>query len=136
MMKKLMAILLAAMMMLTLSLPVLAEETASEATASLGGETLGGWTVNKEDTTQIPDEVKACFDKATEGLLGCTYEPVALLSSQIVSGTNYCLLCRCTLVGAEPVQSYVMMYLHQGLDGTSELMNIQTIVFTAIPTNE
>lgn len=131
MMKKLMAILLAAMMMLTLSLPVLAEETAS-----LGGGTLGGWTVNKEDTTQIPDEVKACFDKATEGLLGCTYEPVALLSSQIVSGTNYCLLCRCTLVGAEPVQSYVMMYLHQGLDGSSELVNIQTIVFTAIPTNE
>jgi len=130
-MKKLMAILLAAMMMLTLSLPVLAEETAS-----LGGGTLGGWTVNKEDTTQIPDEVKACFDKATEGLLGCTYEPVALLSSQIVSGTNYCLLCRCTLVGAEPVQSYVMMYLHQGLDGSSELVNIQTIVFTAIPTNE
>lgn len=131
MMKKLMAILLAAMMMLTLSLPVLAEETAS-----LGGGTLGGWSVNKEDTTQIPDEVKACFDKATEGLLGCTYEPVALLSSQIVSGTNYCLLCRCTLVGAEPVQSYVMMYLHQGLDGSSELVNIQTIVFTAIPTNE
>lgn len=131
MMKKLMAILLAAMMMLTLSLPVLAEETAS-----LGGGTLGGWTVNKEDTTQIPDEVKACFDKATEGLLGCTYEPVALLSSQIVSGTNYCLLCRCTLVGAEPVQSYVMMYLHQGLDGSSELVNIQTIVFSAIPTNE
>ena len=130
-MKKLMAILLAAMMMLTLSLPVLAEETAS-----LGGGTLGGWSVNKEDTTQIPDEVKACFDKATEGLLGCTYEPVALLSSQIVSGTNYCLLCRCTLVGAEPVQSYVMMYLHQGLDGSSELVNIQTIVFTAIPTNE
>ena len=129
MMKKLMAILLAAMMMLTLSLPVLAEETAS-----LGGGTLGGWTVNKEDTTQIPDEVKACFDKATEGLLGCTYEPVALLSSQIVSGTNYCLLCRCTLVGAEPVQSYVMMYLHQGLDGTSELMNIQTIVFTTAET--
>lgn len=131
MMKKLMAILLAAMMMLTLSLPVLAEETAS-----LGGGTLGGWSVNKEDTTQIPDEVKACFDKATEGLLGCTYEPVALLSSQIVSGTNYCLLCRCTLVGAEPVQSYVMMYLHQGLDGSSELVNIQTIVFSAIPTNE
>ena len=130
-MKKLMAILLAAMMMLTLSLPVLAEETAS-----LGGGTLGGWSVNKEDTTQIPDEVKACFDKATEGLLGCTYEPVALLSSQIVSGTNYCLLCRCTLVGAEPVQSYVMMYLHQGLDGSSELVNIQTIVFSAIPTNE
>lgn len=130
-MKKLMAILLAAMMMLTLSLPVLAEETAS-----LGGGTLGGWSVNKEDTTQIPDEVKACFDKATEGLLGCTYEPVALLSSQIVSGTNYCLLCRCTLVGDEPVQSYVMMYLHQGLDGSSELVNIQTIVFTAIPTNE
>ncbi len=131
MMKKLMAILLAAMMMLTLSLPVLAEETAS-----LGGGTLGGWNVNKEDTTQIPEEVKACFDKVTEGLLGCTYEPVALLSSQIVSGTNYCLLCRCTLVGAEPVQSYVMMYLHQGLDGSSELMNIQTVVFSAIPTNE
>ncbi len=131
MMKKLMAILLAAMMMLTLSLPVLAEGTAS-----LGGDTLGGWTVNKEDTTAIPDEVKACFDKATEGLLGCTYEPVALLSSQIVSGTNYCLLCRCTLVGEDPVQSYVMMYLHQGLDGESELMNIQVIVFDAAETAE
>ncbi len=129
MMKKLMSILLAVMMMLTLSLPVLAEENAS-----LGGGSLGGWTVNKDDVTVLPDDVKACFDKATEGLLGCTYEPVALLSTQIVSGTNYCLLCRCTLVGADPVQSYVMMYLHQGLDGSSELMNIQVLVFNPAET--
>lgn len=135
-MKKLLSILLAAMMMLTLALPVLAEESAAEETASLGGNTLGGWTVYSEDPTTIPEDVKEAFDKALDGLVGCTYDPIALLATQVVSGTNYCLLCRCTLVGAEPVQSYVMMYLHQGLDGTSELMNIQTIVFTAETANE
>ncbi len=126
-MKKLMAILMAAMMMLTLALPVLAEEE----TASLGGNTLGGWTVYSEDPTTIPEDAKECFDKALEGLVGCTYEPIALLATQVVSGTNYCLLCRCTVVTPDAPESFVLMYLYKNLEGECSILSIQDMTFDA-----
>ncbi len=126
-MKKLISILLAAMMLLTLALPVLAEEE----TPALGGETLGGWTVYSEDPTTIPEDVKACFDKALEGLVGCTYDPIALLATQVVSGTNYCLLCRCTVVTPDAPESFVMMYIYQSLEGECSILSIQDVVFDA-----
>ena len=130
-MKKLMAILLAAMMMLTLALPVLAEGSSSEETASLGGTTVGGWTVYSEDPTAIPDEVKECFDKALDGLVGCTYDPIALLATQVVSGTNYCLLCRCTVVTPDAPECFVLMYLYKNLEGECSILSIQDVVFDA-----
>ena len=114
-MKKMIALLLTLMMSLSLLVPVFAEETEPAA---------GGWTVNAEDPTLIPEEALEAFNKATEELVGCDYEPIALLGSQVVAGTNYCLLCKCTVV--TPV-SYVLMYIYSGVDGTNEVLDIQDI---------
>ena len=130
-MKKLLSILLAAMMMLTLALPVLAEESAAEETASLGGNALGGWTVYSEDPTAIPEDVKEAFDKALDGLVGCTYDPIALLATQVVSGTNYCLLCRCTVVTPDAPESFVLMYIYKNLEGECSILSIQDVAFDA-----
>ena len=47
------------------------------------------------------------FDKAMEGWDGVNYVPVALAATQVVSGTNYCIVCESTAVypGAAQGQS-------------------------------
>ena len=117
-MKKTIALMLILMMSLSLLVPVLAEETEPVA---------GGWTANAEDPTLIPEEALEAFNKATEELVGCDYEPIALLGSQVVAGTNYCLLCKCTVVTPDAPVSYVLMYIYSGVDGTNEVLDIQDI---------
>ena len=117
-MKKMIALLLTLMMSLSLLIPVFAEETEPAA---------GGWAVNADDPTLIPEEALEAFNKATEELVGCDYEPIALLGSQVVAGTNYCLLCKCTVVTPDAPVSYVLMYIYSGVDGTNEVLDIQDI---------
>ena len=119
-MKKMIALLLTLMMSLSLLVPVFAEETEPE---------VGGWTANADDPTLIPEEALEAFNKATEELVGCDYEPIALLGSQVVAGTNYCLLCKCTVVTPGAPVSYVLMYIYSGVDGTNEVLDIQDITF-------
>ena len=117
-MKKMIALLLTLMLSLSLLIPVFAEETEPVA---------GGWTANAEDPTLIPEAALEAFNKATEELVGCDYEPIALLGSQVVAGTNYCLLCKCTVVTPDAPVSYVLMYIYSGVDGTNEVLDIQDI---------
>ena len=125
MMKKLTALLLA-LMLVVFALPVMAEGTETM---------LGGWTAY-DTPLEIPENTLATFQKATETLLGCTYEPIALLGTQVVAGMNYCLLCKCTTVTPDAPINYVLMYLYCGVDGTCEVLNIQNIEFDAFATTE
>ena len=117
-MKKMIALLLTLMLSLSLLVPVFAEETEPVS---------GGWTANADDPTLIPEAALEAFNKATEELVGCDYEPIALLGSQVVAGTNYCLLCKCTVVTPDAPVSYVLMYIYSGVDGTNEVLDIQDI---------
>jgi len=101
-----------------------ASSAASEA-APAGAAQLGGWTINDEEyATMLPTEVQEAFDKATEGLLGNELTPVAFIGSQVVSGTNYAVLCRSELVTKEPVISYKVAVIYSDLDGNAEILNI------------
>ncbi len=83
---------------------------------------LGGWA--QPDSPVVTDEAKAALDKSLEKLCGVFYKPVALLSTQIVAGTNYCFLCESTVVypGAEP--TYALVYVFENLDGNSQITEI------------
>lgn len=86
-------------------------------------ETLpGGW--QEAASPAMTDEAKAAFEKATEGLLCVDYVPVALLSTQVVAGTNYRILCEATEVypGAEP--HYAVMTVYEGLDGSANILSV------------
>ena len=88
----------------------------------LTDETLaGGW--QETDTPAMTEEATAAFRKATEGFVGVDYEPVALLSTQTVAGTNYRILCEATVVypGAEPY--YAVMTVYRGLDGSANILS-------------
>ena len=83
---------------------------------------LGGWQ-QAEDMT-VTDEIRSAFDKAKEGLTGADYEPVALISTQVVSGMNYCILSESTLDVIDPERSYALIYLYQDTQGNAEITDV------------
>lgn len=135
-MKKLISLILA-LMMAILAIPALAEDAQDPDMAfdpDIDPDFLvGAWESWTGNPLEIPDDVKAAFEKATEGLVGCTYEPIAILGSQVVSGMNYCLLCKTTVVTPDAPVSYTLVYIYEALDGTAEILRIQDIVFDAFP---
>ena len=51
----------------------------------------GGWENAPHEAVELPADAQAAFDEALEGLDGAAYTPVALLSTQVVAGMNYCI---------------------------------------------
>lgn len=127
-MKKIAMILIGALLCTSLVACGKQAQTEDEAAIDAAEEMLaGGWQANKEDTTVIPDNVQAAFDKAMEGLVGVSYEPVAYLGSQVVAGTNYALLCKGTTVTAEPKTSYYKVVIYEDLSGNCEVLSIDEV---------
>ncbi len=121
MMKKLLCTLLALTLLTVSFVPALAEEPMMK---------LGGWISNTENPAEIPQEVLDAFNQAIEGLEGCTYEPIALLASQVVAGMNYCLLCRLTVVYPDAQPTYALVYVYQSIEGACELARVEDITFS------
>lgn len=113
MMKKIIAAAVLAGIMLTM--PVLA------------GQLMGGWQATTD--TAIDEDAQAAFDAAMEGLLGVEYEPIDLLATQVVAGTNYCFLCRATVVVPDAVPGYAFVYVYKDLSGKADILDIQDIEF-------
>lgn len=89
----------------------------------------GGWQATTD--TAIDEDAQAAFDAAMEGLLGVEYEPIDLLATQVVAGTNYCFLCRSTIVVPDAVPGYAFVYVYKDLSGKAEILDIQDIEFGA-----
>ena len=71
---------------------------------------MGGWQAT--ETPELTEEVEAAFVT--------NYEPVAIAATQVVSGTNYCVLCQQPGT-IDPATSYVMAYLYIDLQGNAEI---------------
>lgn len=93
---------------------------------SASAETLaGGWQVTPyEGGTELPEEAQAAFDKATAELVGAAYTPVALLSTQVVAGMNYCIFCQITPVVPDAVPYWALVYIYADLQGNAEITNV------------
>ena len=90
----------------------------------------GGWSVNdgKNLSLSAAPEAKAAFKKATTGLAGVSYKPIALLGTQVVAGTNYAVLCRSTVVYPDAQPEIKIMYIYEDLEGNAQIMGFQTII--------
>lgn len=86
-------------------------------------ELVGVW--QKVESPELTDEAKAAFEKATEGLLGVDYKPVALLDTQVVAGTNYRILCEATVVYPGAETQKVVMTIYEDLDGNASILSIE-----------
>ncbi len=66
---------------------------------------VGGWETAEVAREELTDEEKEMFTTAVQDLLGETYEPVCVLATQLVSGTNYAYLARGTVLSASSASS-------------------------------
>ena len=89
-----------------------------------GSVMLGGWEPVAAEAQPLPEDAQAAFDKAMQELVGAEYTPVALLSRQIVAGTNYCLLCQITPVVPNPVPTWALVYIYADLEGNASITNV------------
>ena len=91
----------------------------------------GAWYANVDHPTEIPQDVLDAFNAATENMTGCVYKPIALLGSQVVAGTNYCLLCETTLAVPDAQPSFALVYFYDGVNGEKEILKVEEIKFCA-----
>lgn len=89
-------------------------------TAPAVGPTLGDWTVVDHEPGELPEDARRAFDKAVKGREDARFVPVTLLSVQVVSGTNYCILCE--LKGDAP--AWALVYVYADLQGNAEITNV------------
>ncbi len=87
-----------------------------------GSEIVGGWTT--AGSPVVTGDFKKVFDKAVSQLVGVDYTPVAYLASQVVTGTNHCVLCKATPVVPDAKTAYVIVYIYEDLDGNAEVTEI------------
>ena len=79
-----------------------------------------------------PDAMSAFEAAFPNGYNYTHYEPIALLGTQVVSGTNYLYLCKGTWTDYQENVSFVLLQIYQDLSGKSEVMG-SAILF---PTEE
>ena len=89
----------------------------------LAEEAMGSW--QEPDSPVLTEEATAAFHKAIDGLVGVEYVPVALLSTQVVAGTNYRILCEATVVYPGEEMHYVVMTLYEELDGSVGVLDVR-----------
>lgn len=76
------------------------------------------------DSPAMTEDATAALNKALEGLVGVKYVPVALLSTQVVAGTNYRILCEATVLYPGEQMHYVVVTLYESLEGNVNVLNV------------
>ena len=90
---------------------------------------VGGWETVPAEAGTLPEEAKTALEKAVSVLDGAEYTPVALLGTQLVAGTNYCILCQITPVVPDPVPTWALVYVYADLEGNASIMNIYDLYY-------
>ncbi|MBQ7204150.1 MAG: hypothetical protein IJS03_09110 [Eubacterium sp.] len=102
----------------------------TEGTSEANNNTAGGW--SKAESPVITDDIKKVFKKATAELTGVEYEPVAYVASQVVAGTNHCVLCKATATVPNAPTTYAFVYIYEDLKGNAEVSKIVSSEIAAV----
>ncbi len=82
----------------------------------------GGWV--STESPALTEDVQNVFNRALEGLTGVSYEPIACLGRQLVNGTNYAIFCRAAVVYPDAKPYFAVLHIHETLDGSAEILDI------------
>lgn len=88
---------------------------------------LGSWNIEEMKPCNLPQKAQSAFTEVTSGLMGADYMPVLYVGSQLVNGTNYCILAIRTFVTANPERKLVKVIIHEALDGKCTLSSVSGI---------
>jgi len=94
---------------------------------------LGGWEIKGtgKPGSLGSEEAQTSFEKATSEVLGVIYNPVQLLASQVVNGTNYIALARGRVTDADATEGLYFVTWYADLEGNSKVSDIQKMDLTA-----
>ncbi len=100
-------------------------------------EHAGGWQINSENSlTTMPQEAATAWTGAMEGMAGAGYEPVALIGTQLVAGTNYMFIARETLVTQNPVVKLAAVVVYADLEGNSSITSVKELDLESLTSKE
>ena len=86
----------------------------------------GSWKI--EELNNVGPEHKKYFEEAISQLDGYNGEPVALLGTQLVSGTNYAFLCKSTIKANNAMNSLMITYIYVDLSGKATFLKDESVV--------
>ena len=90
---------------------------------------VGGWDGNIDNIDiEKNAEAKAALEKATASLTGMSFEGIYLLGKQIVSGTNYCFLCKGTATVPDAIPGYYLVYVYADLNSNASVLKIDPLL--------
>ena len=102
----------------------LEQNEAGEANKELTGPqvTVGGWSVPASH--EVTEEHKKIYKDACSKYdgTGSSHEPVALLATQLVAGTNYCFYCQSTVKSSKGPLSPVIVYINVNPSGEADFI--------------
>lgn len=82
----------------------------------------GGWQKAKDGT--VTPELAEKLEKASNGYCGMGFVPKKLLETQVVSGTNYKILCDGTTVTRVPETHEVIVVVYEDLQGNCSIISV------------
>ena len=88
---------------------------------------LGGWNIDEMKSCNLPQKAASAFTSITGGLVGADYQPVLYVGSQVVNGTNYCIIALQRLVTRNPETRLVKMISNVSSSGESSLVSVSGI---------
>ena len=135
-MKKLLTTLLTILMLFTLigcnsnkgieEKPVIVDTPPELQEVDIQEEPIVGSYIEVEDKTITP-ELNGIFTTAMQGLLGASYEPLELVATQVVSGTNYKFLVKGSKTTNPITIGTYYIYINEDLNGNISLLDIEVI---------
>lgn len=89
----------------------------------------GGWyTESSNIEYKLEDEkIEKMYESATSGLTGVEYKPLLVIGKQIVSGTNYAILCYGKPIVPNATTDIYLMTIYNDLNNNSEILGISHI---------
>ena len=88
---------------------------------------VGGWEVTED--AAVTEEAREVFDQAVKAIEDVTYEPAALLATQVVAGLNYCFLGREISYEEVGMPGYCLIYIWKAPGRDAQLLETQPIRF-------
>lgn len=88
----------------------------------------GDWSVKTSIGSMTNDKpARQALKKALKNYTGYELKPLALLGTQVVAGTNYCILCYGSTVTQKPTHSLCKVYVYEDLSGNAKITRVDEI---------
>ena len=94
---------------------------ANLAQSSEEAPVVGGWSISEKLSPSDNSDAMRAFDMAVKNLEGYSYEVVAVLGSQTVSGTNYSYLCKGIAVTPDAKAEYAVVNVYEDFSGNAKI---------------